>query len=312
MGKYRNISVIFVLMLMLQLRTEAQELNAKVSVITNQVSNKVDKKIFTTLQNQLTSLLNNRKWTEDNYKVNERINCNFILNVSHPEGAEANVYNATLIVQAARPVFNSSYTSPIVNWQDDDVRFRYVEFQPVEYNEGRLGSGDALSNNLVAVFAYYANIILGMDYSSFSLKAGDPFFKRANAIVNAFPSSRNISGWSQFDGQRTRYWLTENLLNSRYQAFQDILYNYYRKALDQYYDDSRLGQAELMNVLNQLNQFNTTNPNTMVMQFFLTSKSDEVIGMIKPASPDVRQRAIGILEKVDLTNAQKYREELGR
>ncbi len=302
--------ILIALLLFAGLSGSSQELDAKVTVLSNQVSSQVDKKIFTTLQNHLMNLLNNRKWTEDNYKPAERIQCNFILNLSQPQGTEANVYNATLIVQAARPVYNSSYTSPLINWQDEDVRFRYVEFQPVEYNEGRLGSGDALANNLVAIFAYYANIIVGMDYSSFGMKSGDPFFKKANAIVNAFPSSRNITGWSQFDGQRNRYWLTENLLNNRYQVFQEIIYNYYRKCLDQYYEDERMAQNELMNVLNQLNQFGQSNPNTMIMQFFLQSRSDEMIGMLKKTSPDLRQRAITILEKVDMTNSKKYQEEL--
>ena len=121
-----------------------QELNAKVNIITSRVSTQIDKKIFITLQNQLTNMLNNRKWTEDNFKPNEKIECNFIINLD--KELDKNVYGGTLTIQAARPIYNTSYNSPLVNWQDNDVVFRYIEFQPVEYNEGHLQGSKKLSS----------------------------------------------------------------------------------------------------------------------------------------------------------------------
>jgi hypothetical protein len=293
---------------MLPAALQAQEINAKVVVISNRISTQVDKRIFTTLQTQLQNLINNRKWTDDNFKPQERIECNFILNLERQ--VEANVYSASLIIQAARPVFNSNYNSPLINWQDNDVTFRYIEFQPVEFNENRLSGAEPLSVNLPAIFAFYVNIILGFDYDSFSIKGGDPYFKKALFIVNNAPSGRNITGWSQFDGLRNRYWLAENMMNERFTLMHDVIYQYYRNSLDVMYEDENRSRDEMMNVLNLLNTFNSSNQNTMVLQFFMQSKSDEIIQVLSKAAPDIKQRALAILEKIDLTNAKKYRDKL--
>lgn len=286
----------------------AQELNAKVTIITTRITTQVDRRIFNTLQTQLINLLNNRKWTEDNFKQQEKIDCNFILNLDRQ--VETNVFSASLIIQAARPVFNTNYNSPIINWQDNDVVFRYVEFQPVEFNESRLSGTDALNVNLPAIFAYYANLILGLDYDSYSIKGGDPFFKKALFIVNNAPSTRSVSGWSQFDGLRNRYWLAENLMNNRYTLIHDAIYQYYRNSLDYFYEDEQRAREEMMNVLNLLNSFNTSNQNTAILQFFMQSKANEIIEIFKKATPDQKQRAISILEKIDVTNAKRYRDAL--
>jgi hypothetical protein len=286
----------------------AQELNAKVTIIATRVNTQVDKRIFNTLQTQLTNLLNNRKWTEDNFKAQEKIECNFILNLDRQ--VETNVYGASLIIQAARPVFNTNYNSPIINWQDNDVVFRYVEFQPVEFNESRMSGSDALNINLPAIFAYYANLILGLDYDSYSIKGGDPYFKKALFIVNNAPAGRGIAGWSQFDGLRNRYWLSENLMNNRYTLIHDAIFQYYRNSLDYFYEDESRAREEMMDVLNLLNSFNTSNQNTAILQFFMQSKSNEIIEVFRKGSPDQKQRAVAILEKIDVTNAKKYREQL--
>mgnify|MGYP001233735863 CR=1 FL=1 len=286
----------------------AQELTGKVTLVTNRISTQVDKRIFNTLQNQLTNLINNRKWTEDNFKPNERIEVNFVLNLDRQ--VEANVYGASLIVQAARPIFNTSYNSPLVNWQDNDVVFRYVEFQPVEYNENRISGSDGLTTNLTAIIAYYINIILGFDYESFAANGGEPYFKKALFIVNNAPAGRNIRGWTQFDGLRNRYWLAENLLNNRYALMREAVTSYYRKSMDQLYEEEGKARAEMLNVLNLMNTFNSNNPNTMFLQFFMQSKWQELVELFKKASPDQRNRAVELLEKVDITNAKKYREAL--
>lgn len=286
----------------------AQELSAKVTIISNRITTAVDKRIFTTLQSQLQNLLNNRKWTEDNFKPNEKIECNFILNLD--KQVETSVFSASLIVQAARPVFNTNYNSPLINWQDNDVVFRYVEFQPVEYNESRLSGTDALNVNLPAIFAYYAYMILGVDYDSYSIKGGSPFFKKSLFIVNNAPAGRLVAGWSQFDGLRNRYWLAENFMNERFTLMHDCIFQYYRNSLDYFYDDENRAREEMMNVINLLNTFNTSNSNTMVLQFFMQSKSDEIIEILKRSAPDQKQRALPILEKIDVTNAKKYREQL--
>ncbi|CAN5656295.1 DUF4835 family protein [soil metagenome] len=286
----------------------AQEINAKVNVISSRIGTKVDKRIFITLQNQLSNLLSNRKWTEDNFKPNEKIEVNFVLNLDRE--VEANVYGATLTIQAARPVFNTSYNSPLVNWQDNDVVFRYVEFQPIEYNENRISGSDALNSNLTAVFAYYTNIILGLDYDSFSPSGGEKYFKKALFIVNNAPQGRNISGWSQFDGLRNRWWLAENFTNTKYTLFHDAVYQFYRKSLDQFYENETEAREQMLNVINIINTFNSSNQNTMMQQFFMQSKSEEFVQLFKKGSPDQKQKALAVLQKIDITNANKYAEQL--
>lgn len=289
-------------------QTFAQEINAKVNIITSRISTKIDKRIFLTLQNQLTNLINNRKWTGDAFKPNEKIEVNFVLNLDRE--VEANVYGASLTIQAARPVYNTSYNSPLVNWQDNDVTFRYVEFQPVEFNEARISGTDGLASNLVATFAYYIDIILGLDYDSFSANGGEPFFKKALFIVNNAPQGRNISGWTQFDGLRNRWWLAENFTNTRYNLFHDAIYQFYRQSLDKFYENETEAREQMLNVLNTLATFNASNQNTMMQQFFMQSKSDEMLQIFKKGTPDQRKRAVDILQKIDITNATKYSEQL--
>ena len=303
----RKITFLFAFFLIADI-VKAQELNARVSVVSSRVASNVSKNTFTTLQTALNNFLNTRKWSSDTYAPSERIECNFLLNLEST--SEVNVYKAFLTIQAARPVFNSTYVSPIINYKDDDVSFKYVEFQQLDFNENRVTGSDAEVSNLTAVFAYYANLIIGFDADSFSPRGGDVFFQKAQNIVNNAPDGRNISGWKAFDGIRNRYWLVENMSNSRYAIMHDVYYNYYRHVMDKLYEDEKGARAELLNVLNQLNNFNTENPNTMINQFFFQGKSTEFIQVFSKATPPDKARALELLPKLDLTNAGKYNEEL--
>ena len=287
---------------------QAQELNARVTVIFSQVSTATDRRVFQTLQTGLSNFLNKRKWTTEEYAPAERINCSFLLNLqSIPE---TGVYKATLTVQAARPVYNSSYRAAIVNFLDPDVVFRYQEFQPIEFNENRIGGPEPLAGNLTAIFAYYVNLIVGLDMDSFAPRGGDPYFQKANAIVNAAPDGRSISGWKPFDGQRNRYWLMENLTNNRYTLVHDATYTYYRLGLDQLYENETEARKQIMNAISSLYTMSTENPNIMIYPFFFLGKSDEIIRILKKANPGERSRVIEMLQKLDITNASRYKDEL--
>ena len=286
----------------------AQELDARVTVVANRVSNTVNRSTFTTLQTTLTNFINTQKWSKDAFAPNERIACNFLLNIE--SGAEPNVYTGFLTIQAARPIFNTSYTSPIINFKDDNIIFRYVEFQQLDFNENRVTGPQPLVSNLTALIAYYANLILAFDYASFNLHSGDPYFIKAQNIVNNAPDGRGIAGWKAFDGIRNRYWLVENMLNTRYGIMHDVYYNYYRLGLDQLYNNDKAARSEMVNVLNLLEKFNVDNPNTMINQFFFQGKGNELIQLFAKALPADKARALEILPKLDLTNAAKYREEL--
>jgi hypothetical protein len=287
---------------------KAQELNAKVTVVANRIGNTVNRSTFLTLQTALNNFLNNRKWSADSYDPNEKIDCNFLLNLD--QTSEQNVYAASLTIQAARPVFNTSYLSPIINFKDDNVIFKYIEFQIMEFNDNRVGGNDALVANLTAVLAYYANLIVAFDKLSFAPKGGDAYFLKAQNIVNNAPDGRGISGWKAFDGIRNRYWLVENMLNSRYNIMHDVYYNYYRQGMDKFYDDENAARTELLNVLNLLTNFNNENPNTMINQFFFQGKSQELIKIFSKANPADKSRASELLQKLDITNSSTYKDQL--
>lgn len=301
--------LIIIIVCMFSLRSvKAQELQAKVVVMANQVSSQVDRKIFTTLQNALNNFLNNRKWSRDTYQQNEKIACNFLINIL--DARDGNVFQATLTIQAARPVYNAAYVSPLVNFIDENLLFRYVEFQQLEFNENRVSGNDPLVSNLTAVLAFYANIILGMDGDSFALRGGDQYFVKAQNIVNNAPDSRDIIGWKAFDGQRNRYWLMENLTGNRYTMVHDAIYGYFRLGLDQFYEKEFEARKAVLTSLQQLNTLNSDIPNSMIIPFFFQGRTTELAKMFRKSPPDEKSAALDILSRLDITNANTYKQEL--
>jgi hypothetical protein len=300
--------LLIIIVTVFNVTNHAQEFQSKVTVVASRVPTSVDKKLFQTLQTQLTNFINNRKWTSDAFQPAEKIECSFLLNID--KVVETNVYRASLTIQAARPVYNSSYATALINFQDADVTFRYVEYQPVEFNENRVQGSDALASNLTATIAYYVYTILGLDYDSFGAKGGDMFFQKAQNIVNNAPEGRDISGWKAFDGLRNRYWLMENLLNTRYNVVHDVMYTYYRQGLDKMYENEATARQQILGSLILLQGLNQENPNTMIVQFFMQGKSPELIKIFKKASPPDKARAVELLQKLDVTNASKYKQEI--
>jgi Domain of unknown function (DUF4835) len=290
------------------LQVNAQELNARVTVSASQIGNNINKNAFTTLQTALNNFLNTRKWTTEVYTPIERIDCTFFLNLKPTD--DLNVYEGSITIQAARPIFNSTYLSPIINFKDDDISFKYVEFQQLEFNENRVTGSDAQVSNLTAIFAYYANMIIAFDNASFAIRGGQKAFLKAQNIVNNAPDGRGIKGWKAFDGQRNRYWLVDNMLNSKYAIMNDIYYNYYRLSMDRFYEDENAARLEMLNVLNLLAVFNNDNPNTMINQFFFQGKSNEFIKLFSKALPPDKARASELLSRMDITNANNYKEQL--
>ena len=294
-----------VCMLLLQ-NAEAQELQARFSVMANRVSTQVDKKTFTTLQTALTNFVNNRKWTTDAFQAQEKIRCNFLLTIDQELGN--NLYKATLTVQSARPAFGTTYESPLINFQDNEVTFKYVEFQPIEFNENRVQGNDPAAANLPAIIAYYVNLIIGMDYASFSLRGGDPYFLKAQNIVNNAPEGGQISGWKPFDGLRNRFKLVEGFVDNRFALVHDAIYSYYRTGLDNFAEKEKEARIGVLNALNYLNTVNQENPNSMAIQFFFQGKSNELVRIFSRADGEMKTQARNILSRVDLTNANAYRE----
>jgi len=303
----KQIFVASVMMLTFVMNARAQELQARVSINASQVGSQTDRKIFQTLQGALTTFLNNRKWTPDKFQPSERINCNFLLTII---SADNNVFTGTLTVQAARPVYNSTYVTPLINFQDEAIAFRYVEYQPLEFSENRVSGTDGLSSNLTATFAFYVYVILGLDYNSFSLRGGDPYFQRAQNIISNAPDGREIAGWRPFDGPRRRYWLMENLTNSKYSLIHEAMYNYYRLGLDNMYESEADGREAVLNALMQFTTLNNDQQNSMVVPFFFQGKSNEIVKIFKKAPPEEKQRVQEMMARLDISNANLYKQEL--
>jgi uncharacterized protein DUF4835 len=286
----------------------AQELQANITVLANRVPSTIDHKIFQTLQTSLNSFLNTRKWSNETFQNNEKIACNFLINIS--SAGDNNTFQATLTVQAARPVYNSSYQSPLVNFMDPSFSFRYVEYQTLDFNENRVQGSEPFAANLTAELAYYIYIILGLNFDSYALRGGDVYFRKAQNIVDNAPDSRDISGWKAFDGIRNRYWLIENLTNSKYTLVHDAYYSYYRSGLDQMYDKEVDGRSAILNSLNMLNTINADNPNLMILQFFFQGKAGELSKIFQHSAADEKARALDLLSRLDITNANKYKQDL--
>ncbi|MBL7751356.1 MAG: DUF4835 family protein [Chitinophagaceae bacterium] len=298
--------IFFLFFLITALQAQSQEIRAKVTVLSNRISTQVDKKIFTTLQGALTNFINSRKWTTDNFQAQERIECSFLINLD--KVLSPNVYSASLTIQAARPVYKTTYISPLVNFQDDNFAFKYQEFQPVEFNENRVQGTDPYVSNLTAVLAYWINIILGMDYDSFSPRGGEIYFQKAQNIVNNAPESGDISGWKNYESLRNRYWLAENLNNNRFALIHDALYTYFRTGLDMFYDQEEEGRTGVLNSLNYLQTVQSENPGSMILQFFFQGRSTELIRIFSKADQESKDRAKALLVKLDAANNQAYKE----
>ncbi|UAY56151.1 type IX secretion system protein PorD [Arachidicoccus terrestris] len=309
--KYTHSLLGLVLCLFLVLDTHssyAQELNAQVTVIAPQLGTAVDASMVKDLEKQLTDFINQRKWSNDQFATEEKINCNFAIALTSI--ASQDVYEARLTVQAARPVYNSVYQSVLVNYQDPQFIFKFRPFQKLEFNPSQVAGTEALSANLTATIAYYINIILGMDYDSFGLGKGKPFFKNAHNIVLGAPKAGNIKGWQAFDGQRNRYYLSSNLTAGNMEDIHQIFYTYFRGGLDSLYSHPKEARNSVMKALSDLQKFNQAHAGSMIEQFFMESRTDELVGIFKEAPPDIKNQALAILTELNPNGASKFNEAL--
>lgn len=274
----------------------AQELNCTVSVISPQVQN-TEKRIFETLQKDIREFMNSRSWTSDVFALEERIECSILITVS--ERISADRYKATIQVQSSRPAYMTSYNSVMMNVNDQDFVFQYAENQALVFQENQH------SSNLTSVLAFYAYMIIGYDYDSFSPKGGEPHFQKALQIVNNAQNEAE-KGWKAFEGSRNRYWLIENMLNARLDEFRNVVYSYHREGLDVMQSDVQTGRKAITECIPKLKQLRLDQPNSYLLTSFFTAKTDELINVFKEAFPDVKTRVANDLMQMDPANANKY------
>lgn len=283
----------------------AQELAANVSLLTNKVDNQVDPKIFTQLQTQLKDFINQRKWTSDIFTQEEKIDCSFYITIESV--VTPGVYSAKLSIVANRPVYRSNFTTQLLNMQDANFIFKYQLGQPIEFNENNVARADALEANLTATIAYYAYIILGLDYDSFSKNGGAPYFSKALNVVYNAPDGSGINGWKSYDGQRNRFVLIDNLTKSGFEQLHDIHYNYFRKGMDQMAENPDQAKVAILNALMSLQELNEDNVNSMIVSIFMQGRVTELIGLFSDADKATKKQLMTTLSAIDITNINKYK-----
>lgn len=293
-------SVFFILILgflfLAEQKSAAQELNCQVSVLTPQLQ-ETNKQIYETMQSQIRDFMNNRKWTGDNFENNERIECSITLTIN--ERVNTDNFKATLQVQSRRPAYKSSYNSPIINHQDQDFNFHYVQDQILEFDENTVGT------TLTAGLAYYAYIIIGMDYDSYSLNGGTPYFQKAQTIVN---NSQQLAdrGWKAFESQRNRFWLVENILNGQFRELRTCIYKYHRQGFDKMSEDVDGARATILDALKSLRTVYDNKPGSYFMQFFFNAKSDEIVSLFQQGTAEEKAQVTPLLNLIDPGNIAKY------
>jgi hypothetical protein len=278
----------------------AQELQCGVTVSAPQLR-VADPRVFRTLETAIYEFMNNRAWTGDKFAIEERIRCELVITITDELAIDR--FRAQVAVVASRPVYNSDYQTVLLNWVDRDWEFSYQEFQPFDFNE------NVVLDNLTDMLAYYAYIIIGLDYDSYSLYGGTPWLQMAQKIVNNNQNTPE-KGWKPYDGIRNRFWLTDNLLNPRFQAYREAYYKYHRQGLDLFHQDLITPLTTITQCLTLLNGVNTSNPNSMAIQVFFNAKSDELIGIYADAPSKEQAQAIAMLNRMDAQNTEKYRKIL--
>lgn len=243
----------------------SQELNCNVVVNAQQTGNE-NFPIFKTLEKQVTEFINNTKWTSKTFKAQERINCSMVLNISNYSGES---FKATLQVQSSRPIYGSSFSTPIYNFNDKDFNFRYLEFQNLIYNPTQFES------NLISVLAFHVYMVLALDADSFSEKGGDEYYKQAQVITN-YSQQGNSKGWKLEDGLQSRFALIDNMLSPTYKEFREVVYDYHRKGLDQMSDNAKAGKDAIAASVKKFVPMNSRRPNSFLLRTFFDAKSDEI------------------------------------
>lgn len=276
----------------------AQDINARITVNADKIQLS-DKGIFKELEKSLYEFINNRKWTQDRVTNDERINCTFVLIID--EYTAPDYFKGSLQIQATRPVFGSSYNTVLLNLKDDKIEFKYNNFQAIEYND------NTFTSNLSSIFAFYTYIILGLDYDSFGENGGSIYFARAQQVVNNAQSSSE-PGWQAFDlpANRNRYWLADNFNNARFKDFHQAMYHYHRKGLDNQYKNMKDGLKEMLVALETMRKVFKLSNNLYMMTVFFQAKADELVLCMKEADPEVKNKAIEILNEISVQNQNRW------
>ena len=278
----------------------SQELNCQV-IVNSERAQTTERRVFTDMQTAFTQFLNDQSWTSDIFSREEKIGCNLLITIESQTSITS--FNATVQVQAARPIFDTNYESILLNFADRDWQFEYTESQPMFFNDNQY------MDNLTSMLAYYAYIIIGLDYDSFSKMGGNPHIEKAwNVVTNAQQS--NQSGWTQLSSNRNRYWLAENLLNPQMASIREGMYAYHRQGMDIFQTKPDEARKAIVKVLRDIQEVNKIRPNSILIISFFDAKRDELLQIFSKGDMNVRQQAYEILKDLDPSKTDKYQQIL--
>ncbi len=278
----------------------AQELKCNIQINSQKLQG-TNRTVYQTLQTSIYEFMNNTSWTNHVYGIDERIECNIVINLNEQIGSDE--YRGTIQVQSRRPIFNTSYNTTMLNFLDNNFDFRYLEFNKLEFSE------NTYTNNLTSVLAFYAYVILGIDYDSYSNLGGTEYFQKAEKILN---NAQNASerGWKAYEGNRkNRYWMIENILNEKYRPIREVYYRYHRLGLDIMNEKAVEGRNEIAESMVLLQKVfrDKPDPYMFFMQLFFDAKNDELVSIFSESYPAEKTKVVNILTEIDNANASKYK-----
>lgn len=275
----------------------SQELNCNVQINAEKVQTS-ERQIFIDMETAFAQFMSTRKWTKDVFLPQERINCNIIITINAMPTIGS--FSATVQVQSARPIFNSNYESILLNFADREWDFEYVQSQPIEFTE------NSFSNNLSSLLAYYAYIIIGLDYDAFGELSGAPYFQIAQNIVdNAQQASR--VGWDSFGNTRNRFWLAENFNSKQYESVRRGFYKYHRMALDQYQAKPEEARKIILEMLRDAKRLKDRFPNSILLISFLDAKGPELVNIFLDGDLQSKREVFDLLTKMDPSKTDTYK-----
>lgn len=279
----------------------AQELQCTVTINADQVDGS-NKQMFQTLQQSLSDFVNNTRWTSMVFADQERIECSMMLIVNSV--STEGLVSGSLQVQSRRPVYGTSYASPILNLKDDNFSFMYQEYDRLDYQPTQL------TTNLVAMTAYYCYLIIGYDLDSYSRLGGSECFAQCEQIVSSAQTSSleksELTGWKAYGNSRNRYTLINNLMDGAFSELRSYFYEYHRLGLDNMAANLANGRAKIASGISVLREANRARPATYVVATFLDAKNDELVNIFQKGTGEEKKQVISVLEAVDPTRSEQY------
>jgi len=284
------------LILISSFNVNSQEILCNVRVNSSQVQIS-DRKIFQSMQTAIYEFINNTKWTNANISSEERIECSILINISNKISNDE--YEGSMQIQSTRPIYGTSYKSTLFNFMDNNIRFKFLEYQSLEFSE------TSHLSNLTSIIAFYVNIILGLDFATFSEEGGNEYFNTAQKIVNNAQNARE-SGWKAFESDKNRYWIAHDLLDNRYNKYHMCLYRYHRIGLDKLAEEPEDARYEITESIESLRSIYRENPSSLLLKLFFDAKADEITKIYSESFPNEKARIIKTLTEIDPSNSTKY------